>query len=481
MRLVLRLVLASLSATVTVLAIYAYISISAHRQSLVADMQVDHRAVVGVLVEAIGTVAERHGLEQAQHLVEDINRRKDNILIEWHLEGGHASQAEQTTHLIIDEGEPGGEPRLETRAQVSLDGGVAGTLVIVESLAAGEQVLQGRVVRIGVTALIMLVSGTLVGAAAGVVLVGRRINAMVDHARSVAEGDLDRRIERVGGDDELGRLGREMNAMTDKLAEARRQLRAETAGRLRAQEQLRHGERLMTVGKLAAGLAHELGTPLNVVTESAKMIARRETTEPETVEYAQIVVEQGERMTRILGQLMEFARRRAPKREDAELQVLVESTAALLRPLADKRAVSITVEGSGPFTAHVDAGQIQQVLTNLIVNAIQASPRGGRVDVTVDHAMLRHPERPDEPKSRWLCIDVRDEGEGISSENLPHVFEPFFTTKDVGSGTGLGLSVAYGLVEEHGGWIEAESPPGRGATFRLAVPIANASARAPSA
>ena len=474
MRLVIKLVLASLVTMVTVLAIYAYLSIVRHRESLVEDMQRDHRTMAGVLVEAIDAVAEQYGEEEARSLVEEVNRRRENVHLEWRPVEPEGDEPAEVTQATFAEDEDGGAPRLETRATVTIRGRPVGTLLLVESFAEGEQVLQTRMLRIGVTALLMLAVGTVVGGSLGALLVGRRVAAMVDQARRVASGDLDRRIERLGTADELGQLGRELNDMTERLAEARARLRDETAARLRTLEQLRHGERLMTVGKLAAGLAHELGTPLNVVTESAKMIARGETSGPETVEYAGIIAEQGERMTRILRQLMDFARRRAPKREEASFRALSESTIALLMPLADRRSVSLRVEGDDPPPVRVDVGQMQQVLTNLVVNAIQASPESGEVVVDLRACDAVNPSTPDAKPSSHVRITVTDTGPGIAEEDLPRVFEPFFTTKDVGEGTGLGLSVAYGIVVDHGGWIDVEPRRAEGASGRVWGPCASA-------
>ena len=120
--------------------------------------------------------------------------------------------------------------------------------------------------------------------------------------------------------------------------------------------------------------------------------------------------------------------------------------------------------------ARVDPGQIQQVLTNLVVNAFQAMPEGGRVEVRIRAARTRPPEVPAGPEADYLCIEFEDEGEGIPHEVQSRLFDPFFTTKDVGEGTGLGLSIAHGIVLDHGGWIDVESKPGEGSCFSVYLP-----------
>ncbi|MFH2002298.1 MAG: ATP-binding protein, partial [Planctomycetota bacterium] len=137
---------------------------------------------------------------------------------------------------------------------------------------------------------------------------------------------------------------------------------------------------------------------------------------------------------------------------------------------------NITLNLSGekdPAFVKVDGGQIQQVLTNLIVNAMQAMPRGGDVEVGIQRNQAAPPSVHGDSKGDYLCIYVRDQGEGIPEESIHHIFDPFFTTKEVGQGTGLGLSIAYGIVRENGGWIDVKSEPGKGSLFSVFLPQEN--------
>jgi signal transduction histidine kinase len=470
-RLVLSLLIASLLTSMLVLAGYGYISLEFHRASLSEDMQRDHRVMVGVLVEAVESVYAQHGEPAARRLVDEVNLRRDNVHLTWTDDG--TPQAYGIIHRFVD-----GEASLETHAAVVVDGHVVGSLDLVESFEETERVLNQRRIRIALTGLVMLVCGTLAGSGVGLFLVDRRVRRLVEHARRVAEGDLDGRIDAMDGKDELAELGRELNAMTTKLAVARAQVMTEAKARVRALEQLRHAERLMTVGKLAAGMAHELGTPLNVVGESARMIARGETDEPTTIEYAGIIADQTDRMTRILRQLMDFARRRPPHRQAADLSDVARMAVELIGPLADARSVQLTLVAEAPCVAWIDRDQVQQVLANLLVNAIHASYPPGAVEVTV----RKGPAARDVEESMhpYACVEVTDHGSGIPEDVIERVFEPFFTTKDVGEGTGLGLSVAYGLTEEHGGWIEVDSRIGAGSTFRVWLPLYDGTADPPA-
>jgi signal transduction histidine kinase len=179
-------------------------------------------------------------------------------------------------------------------------------------------------------------------------------------------------------------------------------------------------------------------------------------------------------MTRIIRQLLDYARRGPPEKDRQDLRRLAAQVLTLLETLAAKRGVMLRLQcdlAQVPVIA--DQTQIQQALTNLVVNAIQASRSGGTVDVTVRAASLKRPP----PSSRnaaatgdFFEVSVQDHGEGMPPELLARVFEPFFTTKPVGESTGLGLSVANDIVEEHGGWITAESEPAQGSRFSLFLP-----------
>jgi signal transduction histidine kinase len=271
--------------------------------------------------------------------------------------------------------------------------------------------------------------------------------------------------------DELAELADSLNQMCNRLAQSQTKIREETAARVSAMEQLRHADRLRTVGRLASGLAHEMGTPLNVISGRAELIASGKLSAEEVVQSAGAIKAESEKITAVIRQLLDFARRTTPQRVVADLCQIVSQTLDLLSPLAEKQRVSLeVVEADRRQEARVDVGQIQQVLTNLILNAIQAMPDGGTVSIDLRHARTVPPGKQQDAEANYRCIRVRDEGVGISEETMQHLFEPFFTTKDVGEGTGLGLSIAYGIVQEHDGWIEASSEPGSGTCFSVYLP-----------
>jgi two-component system NtrC family sensor kinase len=312
--------------------------------------------------------------------------------------------------------------------------------------------------------------------ALGFVLVGRPMRRLNDFAKRIGTGDLAGTLE-IEQRDEIGELASEMNQMCARLRAANERINEETAARIGALEQLRHADRLTTVGTLASGIAHELGTPLNVVSGRAKMVASGETTGPQVAESCRIVVEQVDRISRIIRQLLDFARRRSPDRGPCLLIGLVTQTLNLLRPMAQKCNVALVLgDADASVEVDVDAGQIQQALTNLVVNGIQATEGNGEVILTLNRGPATPPAGIDGAPGEYASVAVEDKGQGIAPDLIPRVFEPFFTTKDVGEGTGLGLSVAYGIARDHGGWITVNSIRGRGSRFELLLPLARAGA-----
>lgn len=233
--------------------------------------------------------------------------------------------------------------------------------------------------------------------------------------------------------------------------------------------QLRQAERLSTVGRLASGIAHEIGTPLNVISGRAELIASGSLSKEDVIASANIVIGQAERVSVIIRQLLDFARRGGTRAECVNLAELAEETAKILRPLAGKLGVDIVCSGERA-RATVNPGEIQQVITNLVTNAIYALPDGGKVEILVSSRTESDPRDPHALPRTHAVLSVRDHGVGIAPDVLPRIFEPFFTTRDVGVGTGLGLSVAYGIVQDHGGWMSVDTRLGEGTTVTLHLP-----------
>jgi signal transduction histidine kinase len=334
-----------------------------------------------------------------------------------------------------------------------------------ESLAPMHERSRRQIVSMVVESIVILLLATGATFALGFRFVARPVQELVAQARRIGAGDLSQRL-RLAGHAELSELAEELNQMCDRLVAASARIAAESAAKLAALDQLRHADRLATIGQLASGVAHELGTPLNVVAGHAKMIAADEAPE-ENRDSARVIAEQAARMTAIIRQLLDFARRNKPQLHVGDLAAVTEHTIQMLSRLAQQRKAELRLSTGRPSArVRMDEAQIQQAVTNLILNAIQAMPGGGVI--AVDLADVRQTE------GQYVRLAVHDQGPGIAPEHLPHIFEPFFTTKGVGEGTGLGLSVCYGIVQEHGGFIEVESAVGAGTRFSVFLPAVSA-------
>ncbi|MEM9694084.1 MAG: ATP-binding protein, partial [Myxococcota bacterium] len=220
--------------------------------------------------------------------------------------------------------------------------------------------------------------------------------------------------------------------------------------------------RLRTVGTLASGLAHELGTPLHCVAGYAQLIEERPDIDAEARESAGVIRQQAARMSAIIRQLLGFARAQpAPAEGGADPAEVFHSVLGMLKPPLKKAGSSVEHDlGDLPEVA-IDAAGLSQVLTNILINAVHATGANASKDpIRVTSAVWED----------VVMLRVEDSGVGMEQEVLKRVFDPFFTTKDVGEGTGLGLSVAYGIVAEAGGRIELESEPAAGTRVSLYLP-----------
>ena len=364
-----------------------------------------------------------------------------------------------------------------------------GTLEISSVDATSRDRFQRSLVRSALAMFsVTLLSGAVI-LVGGIGMVGKPLNLLIEKVRRVGEGDFEEPVE-LTQRDELGKLGSAINQMCEQLKSQRQKINEETTARLRTEGQLRHADRLSTLGRLAAGVAHEMGTPLNVVSGRAELIASGELSNEEAKRSASAIKHESDRITKIIRSLMDFARRGTSRRHPTSINRVIEQTVMLMRSLAEKRDVQLTWQPMDhDLTAEIDAGQIQQVLTNLIVNALGAIDPSGTVTITsqprktirpcvrlddnltIDDVSRQLPSFPLET----VCISVSDDGHGIDAEHLESIFEPFFTTKEIGEGTGLGLSIAHGIIEDHEGWIEVTSIVEQGTLFEIYLPLESAS------
>jgi two-component system, NtrC family, sensor kinase len=456
-----------------------------HRERDVFDRQMQGEAIAlgRALGRGVADVWHRDGEAAAYAFLDSSTPKGERLRVRWvwsDAKGPYAPIAPREVLAPMLQGEPvtfvdhsRSRARLLTYIPVKVPGDRSGGLEITQSFEVFETYVRdslrnqiiGSVAAVAVAAILAL--------GLGVVFIGRPISRLATKARRVGTGDLSEPLE-LRQRDELGELANEINLMCERLSD-------EQAARARATEQLRHADRLTTVGKLASGLAHELGTPLNVVSGRARLIADREVDGDDAVDSARIVAEQADRMTALIRQLLDFARPRALQPAPLNVATLAERVCQLLATIARKANVALVPPPpDASLRIEADDGQLTQVLTNLVVNAIQAIGGPGTVELVARVVEQVPPPYVGASAQPWMAIEVRDTGPGMEPATRERIFEPFFTTKQVGDGTGLGLSVSWGIVREHGGWIDVSSQPDVGSTFTVYLPMARPSVPRPS-
>jgi signal transduction histidine kinase len=466
-----KLILSMVIGLTVVLAANAYYRVRRELAAFDEDMRQDHVVLAQVLERAVSAVWASKGRDAALQLVASTTPPSNMLRIRW-LDGKNAQVGMAESNVLV------------TRVPIVIAGQVVGQVEISESRAFARQYVRSTVIRSLALTFVAVLSVGALSTVLGIWFVGKPIEKLAKKAARIGAGDIEGQLV-IHQRDEIGELAAEMNAMCLRLLETRQALTAETEERLRAQDQLRHADRLATVGKLASGIAHELGTPLGVALMRANMMASNPSLSREARDAGRIIGEQIDKITSIVRQLLDFARGRGTtppgpqsRRNPADLPAIAEHVAAMLTPLAAKRALLIEVV-HGPELPKPPANpeQIEQVLVNLVVNAIHASERPGKVTITLGTAEAKIPADLTPPvwceggQPKYALISVIDEGVGIAPDVLPRIFEPFFTTKHVGEGTGLGLSVAYGIIREHNGWIEVASERNKGSCFSIYLPL----------
>ncbi|NIA10944.1 MAG: HAMP domain-containing protein [Nitrospiraceae bacterium] len=307
-------------------------------------------------------------------------------------------------------------------------------------------------------------------------MVHRPVRNLIEQVQQIAAGDLSVRAPEVT-DDEIGVLAHNFNRMARDLETARGELlewaqtleervQQKTAELRHAQDQILQVEKMASLGKLAAVVAHEINNPLSSVVTYAKILVRRLRTHEltdeckENLEYLESIASEATRCGEIVSQLLAFSRRRGGEFGPTDINRVVEKSLFLVHHKLELNNVDAVTELASDLpTIIADSAQIQQALMALLINAAQALEEGGTVRLTTRRS-----------EDGGVVLEVADDGPGMPPEVAAHAFEPFFTTKEEGSGVGLGLSVVFGIVQRHGGNIDLDTAPGKGCRFILTFP-----------
>ena len=341
---------------------------------------------------------------------------------------------------------------------------VLGVLDVQISMAeADQEIARSRRVMLELAILTILASSLIIWWLNRRLVLGP-VAALVAGTRRVAEGDLTTAIK-VAGRDEMGHLAEAFNAMTRQLADTQRQLT--------------QADKLASVGRLAAGIAHEINNPLTGVLTYASLLEKRFKEDPESLSDLEVIIRETKRCRGIIRELLDFARHTAPARRPSDLNEVIRHALAVVMNQLSVNHVDLALDLQADLPeAYADGNQIQQVVVNLLLNAADAiGPQGGQIRLHSGAGLLPGVDG----RESLPCVEVwvEDSGTGISAEDLPRLFEPFFTTKG-NRGTGLGLAVTWGIVDAHGGTIDVQSELGQGTRFTLRLPLNAPAPPAPS-
>jgi two-component system NtrC family sensor kinase len=308
--------------------------------------------------------------------------------------------------------------------------------------------------------LLITASGMALAVLLGSLLSSRMLNPMqrlIEVSKRVSQGDLSPQVGPYSRS-ELGVLQRTFQEMLTSLRERDRHQKAESELRLL------QSEKQASVGRLAAGVAHEINNPLTGVLTFTHMLLKRQDIDAEMREDLQTIAAATERVRRIVKGLLDFSRQSKLEPQSTDLNELINATIPLVANQALVKGVLFCFDAGPNIPLRtIDRNQFQSVLLNIIINALDATARGGHIDITTRLALSEG--------SKGIEIGIEDTGHGISAEHLDRIFDPFYTTKEVGKGTGLGLSVSQGIVERHGGSIRVQSQVGKGSTFTIWLPL----------
>ncbi|HSB15505.1 MAG TPA: ATP-binding protein [Bryobacteraceae bacterium] len=362
--------------------------------------------------------------------------------------------------------------------------GVTDVQISLESVDA--QLAEYRRHLLAITGLSVLL-GSLVSVGFILLFVHRPVGELIAGTQTVAGGNLGHRLP-VRSGDELGELAESFNKMTEDLERAHLEITTwartleervekKSAELQRVHESLLTSEKMASLGKLAATVAHEVNNPLFGILTYARLSLRaleKSDLSPESkaqvLDQLRTIERESRRCGEIMKNLLNFARQVPPHREAHDLNVLVDRAITLVRHQLALQEIELEKRLQGDLPAcFCDADQIQQVVLALLINASDVMPGGGTIRVTTESVK----------SGENACIRVADTGGGIDSETLPKIFEPFFTTKEDQHRTGLGLAIAKGIVERHGGFITVISKPGEGTEFTILLPVGEPIAAGP--
>jgi signal transduction histidine kinase len=487
LRIVSKLSLSLFVLSLIVFGAYGVVELHTERNDLNATLERETRLLAYSLQVAVENALRDRQIEDVRELLRQLERIDPSVDVRVYIRDGRVVRSEAETlpwaaplEEILRRAAMSGESRmlyypdsdpeligllLPFSAEETAD---HGSLAVVRSLAELRGDLRRTERDILVSLVSFVVSTALLCLILGRVYISRPLRRLGDAMHRFRGGDDPPAPLPVDRHDELSAVALEFNRMVEELSAAHRRLDGEMEKRRQLQRALQEADKLITIGQLSAGLAHEIGSPLQVVNGRARALAACAERPDEVRRLADILVTQTDRIARIVQRLLDFARRRPPVSMRADIAHTIDEVLDLMRYEARRRGIELAYDHTDELPqAVVNADGIQQIVLNLVGNALEATEPGGVVGVDLRTACMDAAKR----EMPALRLTVTDTGKGIDPEHLPHLFEPFFTTRGEQGGTGLGLAVVKTIVTEHGGTVAAESEPGKGSRFTVHLPL----------
>ncbi len=288
----------------------------------------------------------------------------------------------------------------------------------------------------------------------------KQMEKLIEGTKIIGKGVLDHRIE-VSRKDEIGLIAHSINKMARELKKRKEELES-------AYKKISQLDRLMALGRLAAGVAHEINNPLGVISNYVQMLLRNPSLGSQVKIDLMLIEEEIVGMMGIIRGLLNFSRESEMQRSLIQINDVLRKTVSLLKYQLNFQSITLSEDYRENLPCvSGDPNHLQQVFLNILLNSIQSMPKGGKLEIKTAMADGTGPKKAKD----WVVVEVLDSGVGIESKYLDKIFDPFFTTKGWGAGTGLGLSISYGIVKEHGGNIDVKSSPGEGTRVRTSLPV----------
>lgn len=442
-----------------------------------ARQSTHHGRLLGhVIARMVQQEWTQSGTDAAADLVAEIDRRDRPIDIQWLSIDEIAREAGDTVAERVRRGSiadrfiDGTTDRIVTYVPITSPDGLQRAIKVAETTTAGRRHVHTLQLWTALALAAAIAAAAVAANALGNVLVGGPLRRLRGRLAEIGSGNLTP-TDPIPATGEFAAVGLAVEQMVSELSASRERERQQEAARREAEGALRHAERLATLGTLAAGIAHEIGSPLQAIKMQADLLARRPSDVALVEDTALRISGRVDEIAHTRDGLLRFARKRPTERVLTDLHRLVSETIEMLDGITRANQVHISFDSDEdvpPILA--DQQAIRQVITNLVLNASQAMSGTGEIKVRLHRPSVEH--RSSQPARDVLCLEVQDDGPGIPEEVSEHIFEPFFTTKS--EGTGLGLSITYGIVQDHGGWIDIDSEVDHGTCFSVFLPVSGA-------